>query len=40
MFGQAAGRVLRPATLAVAAALHHLVEKPIERRLRRIPVGA
>ena len=27
-------------TLAVAAALHHLVEKPIERRLRRIPVGA
>jgi peptidoglycan/LPS O-acetylase OafA/YrhL len=27
-------------TLAIAAALHHLVEKPIERRLRRIPVGA
>ncbi|MGH3255687.1 MAG: acyltransferase family protein [Streptosporangiaceae bacterium] len=27
-------------TLAVAGALHHLVEKPIERRLRRIPVGS
>jgi peptidoglycan/LPS O-acetylase OafA/YrhL len=25
--------------LAVSAALHHLVEKPVERRLRRIPLG-
>jgi peptidoglycan/LPS O-acetylase OafA/YrhL len=26
--------------LAASAALHHLVEKPVERRLRRIPIGA
>ena len=25
--------------LAASAALHYLVEKPVERRLRRIPVG-
>jgi len=26
--------------IAAAAALHYLVEKPVERRLRRVPVGA
>ena len=25
--------------IAVSATLHYLVEKPVERRLRRIPVG-
>lgn len=25
--------------LAASAALHHLIEKPVERRLRRIPIG-
>jgi peptidoglycan/LPS O-acetylase OafA/YrhL len=25
--------------IAASAALHHLVEKPVERRLRRVPVG-
>jgi peptidoglycan/LPS O-acetylase OafA/YrhL len=26
--------------LAASAALHYLVEKPVERRLRRIPIGS